>query len=338
MIDQSPAFSALWYPFATGALAWREPALFMRARPGRTPEGVRPPQIDCLQSFKPFADDLQRAGWPLLEHVVKTYPLVLVLPPPQRDETRSLFAQALRHAGDDGIVVASMENNSGARSGEKDLSQLAPGLQSTSKNKCRVFWVTKKEINETLLQEWLELDAPRRIEATGFISRPGVFAWDRIDAASQLLAGYLPKDLTGHGADLGAGMGYLTHFVLSRCENIHAMDIYEAETRALACAKANLAHFEARTALNYHWHDVARGVQGFYDFVISNPPFHQGGVEVQAVGQAFIEAAAQALKPGGRFYMVANRHLPYEAVLQNHFSKFDVIAVQDGFKVFSATK
>ena len=338
MTDQNPAFTALWYPFLTGAIAWREPALFLHARSGVVPAEIDVAQIDCQQSFKPFADDLERAGWRITQNFRKSYPVVLVLPPPQRDEARALFAQALGYACEDGLVVASMQNSSGAKSGENDLRQLAPDLQSTSKNKCRVFWATKKNIDETLAQNWLKLDAPRMIEATGFVSRPGVFAWDRIDAASQLLVEHLPKDLAGYGADLGAGLGFLTHTVLMRHENIRAMDVYEAEARALECAKSNLAQFEMSKQLKYYWHDVAQGVQATYDFVISNPPFHQGGVEVQAVGQAFIEVAAKSLKSNGRFYMVANRHLPYEAGLKKHFSQVRVLATQEGFKVFEAVK
>lgn len=338
MTDQNPAFTALWYPFQTGAIAWREQALFLRARFGMIPAEINAEKIDCQQSFKPFVDDLKRAGWPIIRDLKKTYPLVLVLPPPQRDETRALFAQAIGQLSDDGLVVVSMQNSAGAKSGENDLRQLAPDLQSTSKNKCRVFWASKKGIDEKLLQSWIKLDAPRLLESTGFISRPGIFAWDRIDAASQLLSEHLPKDLAGHGADLGAGFGFLTHTVLTHHGNVRSMDLYEAESRALECAKSNLVPFEAAKSVRYYWHDVAEGVQGPYDFVISNPPFHQGGVEVQAIGQAFIEAAAKSLIPGGRFYMVANRHLPYEAVLKGSFSRVTVLAMREGFKVFEAVR
>lgn len=338
MTDNNAAFNALWHPFLTGALAWNEPGLFLRARSGAIPQAIKTDQLDCRQSFQPFADDLVHAGWRVVDSIQKTYSMVLLLPPPQRDETRALFASALQNLSDEGLLVVSMQNNAGAKSGEDDLRQLAPNLQSLSKNKCRVFWTSKKNLDESLLQSWLKLDEPRMIEATGLISRPGVFAWDRIDSASRLLTEHLPSDLSGQGADLGAGVGYLTHTVLLRCKNIKAMDVYEAEARALECAKLNLAPFAADTHLKYFWHDVAKGIQGPYDFVISNPPFHQGREEVQALGQAFIEASAKSLKPDGRFYMVANRHLPYEASLKNHFSQVNMLAMQDGFKVFEAVK
>ena len=139
MTDETPALNALWHPFLSGAIEWNEHALFLRARSGFIPHQIDADHIDCLQSFKPFADELERAGLRVIVSVEKKYPTVLLLPPPQRDETRALFALALESVEDDGLVVVSMQNNAGAKSGEADLRKLAPELQSLSKNKCRVF-------------------------------------------------------------------------------------------------------------------------------------------------------------------------------------------------------
>ncbi|MGM3151429.1 hypothetical protein, partial [Escherichia coli] len=68
------------------------------------------------------------------------YPLVLVLPPRQREEARALFARALALVADGGRIVACQSNNEGARSGEGDLKQLAGLGGSLTKNHCRVYW------------------------------------------------------------------------------------------------------------------------------------------------------------------------------------------------------
>ena len=52
-----------------------------------------------------------------------------------------------------------------------------------------------------------------------------------------------------------------------------------------------------------------------------------------ALGQSVIEAAARALKPGGRFYMVANRGLPYEPLLKASFASFETLADNNKFRV-----
>src|SRR5690606_29313048 len=112
----------------------------------------------------------------------------------------------------------------------------------------------------------------------------------------------------------------------------------EAEARALDLARVNLASFADRVRLDYHWHDVARGVAGSYDLILSNPPFHQSRAAEPALGQAFIAAAARALRPGGKLLLVANTHLPYEAVLREQFSAVQTLKVAQGFKVLEAIR
>ena len=46
----------------------------------------------------------------------------------------------------------------------------------------------------------------------------------------------------------------------------------------------------------------------------------------------------EALKPGGRLWLVANRHLPYEQVLNASFGDVRAVAERDGFKVIAAVK
>ena len=77
---------------------------------------------------------------------------------------------------------------------------------------------------------------------------------------------------------------------------------------------------------------------GALNFVVSNPPFHDGGAEDTRLGQAFIRKAAGLLKKGGVLWIVANRHLPYEAELKDAFKRVDMIADSGGYKVFEAVK
>jgi 16S rRNA (guanine1207-N2)-methyltransferase len=44
------------------------------------------------------------------------------------------------------------------------------------------------------------------------------------------------------------------------------------------------------------------------------------------------------LAPGGRLWLVANRHLPYEQALSQGFASLRQVALQDGFKVIEAVK
>lgn len=374
--DQDAALEVLWLPFTTGALPWPEAdgAVFLRARDGWPLRQRAWPGLVCEQSFRPQYEALQRSGWTVTSpeaagleddgsagggldaegagridieaHPDATspptrHPLVLLLPPRQRDEARALFAQAVARCADGGVIVACMPNDEGAKSGESDLKRLAGLSGSLSKQHCRVFWTRRETatLDAALLGAWAALDAPRPIAGGRFLSRPGVFAWDRVDVASALLAAHLPTDLRGRAADLGAGWGYLSVELLARCPGVTALDLYEAEARSLALARRNLDATGTRIPVAHHWHDVTRGMSARYDVIVTNPPFHaQGRADRPDIGRAFIAAAADALTPSGRLWLVANRHLPYEQVLDARFGGVRTVAQDGGFKVIEAIR
>ncbi|MET0548741.1 MAG: methyltransferase [Xanthomonas sp.] len=345
---QDAPLDTLFLPFAQGMLRW--PAgkvLSLRARDGwALRQHAQSAQLVCEQDYRPFASALQQGGWTVRAEQdgdadAGGYALVLVLPPRQREEARALLARAVALAAPGGVVVACQANNEGARSGEDDLQQLAGLGGKLTKHHCRVYWTAPLQggHDAALQQRWARLDAVRPILDGRFRSRPGVFAWDRIDPASALLAEHLPADLRGRAADLGAGYGYLSAELLARCPQLTALDLFEADARALALARANLAQAPAAATLGFHWHDVTTGLPGQYDVIVSNPPFHAPGrMERPDIGRRFIAVAAQALAPGGRLFLVANRHLPYEAVLDASFGATEVLATRDGFKLIHAVR
>lgn len=341
------ALDALIHSFAEGLLRWpAEGALFLRAREGAALHALGPLALACTQPFKPEADRLQRIGADLIEEdalPAARYPLVLLLPPRQREEARALLAKACAAVAPGGIVIASVANDEGAKSREADLKQLAGPLNVISKHHCRAFWTRPDATFDTgLIAQWAQADRPRSVcsaEVPGgqFLTRPGVFAWDRVDAASKMLAEALPEDLHGRVADFGAGWGYLSMQVLARCPKVASLDLYEADARSLALADENLG--DAHLPVHCHWHDVPRGVDERFDAIVCNPPFHAlGRGDRPDIGRAFIAGAAAALKPGGRLWLVANRHLPYEQALGEGFAQVRTLAQNGGFKIVEATK
>ena len=167
----------------------------------------------------------------------------------------------------------------------------------------------------------------------GLLTAPGVFSSDGIDPGSRLLGDALPP-LKGHVVDLGAGWGYLSARALAS-DAVTQIALVEADLGALDCARANVDDPRAR----FHWADAtAWRADPPADHVICNPPFHRGRRGDPDLGRAFIAAAAASLAPRGTFWMVANRHLPYEAALGERFAEVEELPGAPAFKLYRAAR
>ena len=335
----------LFAPLRDGTLALpRGRTLFLRAE--ATPAlALFGDALVCTQSFKPHADALAALGHaPVDDLDDEVFDLVLVLPSRQRDETRAALVEALQRVSERGHVLTAAANDAGARSLQRDAARLFGNVRSAAMNKCRAVWSLglERDASSGLAQMWTDAMAPVQVPGTTLFATPGLFSWDAVDGGSALLAAHLPADLAGCGADLGAGWGYLADRVLRHCAGVRALHLYEADRVALARARANLQPLRAglphELEIEGFWHDVTRGVPQAYDFVVCNPPFHVDRAGQPELGLQFIRAAAAALRPGGRLWLVANRHLPYEDELRARFVHVDKRADANGFKVFEAIR
>ena len=263
---------------------------------------------------------------------------MLLLPERQKEQTLADIARGFDLLDEGGTLMVSLHNDWGARRLEKFLTELAGEVATLSKNHCRAFWVRKTgTLNLSMLAEWRDVAKSRRIEAGRFWSQPGLFSWDRADAGSKLLCSLLPTTLDGRVADLGAGWGYLSEHILRVCPAVRVLDLFEANRSALECARRTLTPMIGARRVNFHWADVTAGAgSATYNFIVMNPPFHEGRASDPLLGMRFIGAAAAALRADGELRMVANRNLPYEAPLTEVFETVEKVTEEIGFKVFRA--
>jgi 16S rRNA (guanine1207-N2)-methyltransferase len=297
--------------------------------------------IRCIQTDKPLAEELSRLGYMKDEVPDNPVRLAIVFATKHREEVLYHLALAAESLVEGGTLILTAANALGAPSLERRTVELMGGVESFSKHKCRVFHAIKYsgQMNLELLQAWKQAGELRRIEATGYFSCPGLFSWKSIDLGSRLLADSLPADLRGCGADLGAGYGYLSRMALERAPGINVLHLFEAERKALDAAKRNLEEFESRCKLHFHWADVTAGPDlTNLDFVLMNPPFHVGRGTLPALGRSFVQVALRLLKPGGRLFMVANRHLPYEGEIQALPAVVESEVQDSGFKLIVVRK
>ena len=199
--------------------------------------------ITGWQPLKPLADSWETAGFSTSDEIPEgKWPVVACLPGKSKEETLFLFALARARVKPGGTLICALANESGAGRFEKQLAKATGRIESLSKHKCRAFWACDDGTwNDECFAEWQQLGEARAIEGTHFHTVPGVFSAGRIDAGSQFLVDHLPGDLRGTIADLGAGWGFLSDSLLSRFPTVTQVDLFEADSRALSCARRNLA-------------------------------------------------------------------------------------------------
>ncbi|GJD48234.1 Ribosomal RNA small subunit methyltransferase C [Methylobacterium crusticola] len=256
-----------------------------------------------------------------------------ILAPPGTLERRHALAHALRALAPGGALTALAPKDKGGARLRRELAGFGCAVDETARRHHRICRV-RRPAEPAGLEAAIDEGAPRLLAETGLWSQPGLFAWNRIDPGTALLLGALPA-LAGRGADLGCGLGVIARAVLAS-PGVEALALVDIDRRAVAAARRNVA--DARAA--FAWADArdADAVPDRLDFVVMNPPFHDGGAEDQALGQAFIRRAAGALRPGGTLWLTANAHLPYEAVLSEAFRQVTPRAASGGFKVFEARR
>ncbi|MFU8893881.1 MAG: class I SAM-dependent methyltransferase [Luteolibacter sp.] len=333
-----PALDTLAHALAPdgfGLVPGRGLFLFARPHAGLADWG----ELTGWQPWRQHADAWENDDRPRVDRPMGNWPLVLALPGKSRDETLATFAAAYDRLETGGVFVAAMANDSGAARFEKELASAAGAVESIQKNKCRAFLARRDGgWNAEKIAAWRELATPIAIPDTPLFTVPGIFSAGRVDAGSALLAAHLPPSLHGRVADLGAGWGFLSHAILTKCPRVRSIDLLEADARALAMARENLTALGTSGELGFHWHDVTTGLPAAkgYDTVVMNPPFHDGKRTDISLGDAFLATAAAALRPGGTLLMVANRQLPYEATL-TRLGLHPRVVMQDAtFKILTA--
>ena len=296
-----------------------------RPRAGYDLSALPRAQVSVVQGFFPDHQAFAQAGFDTDVRFEGEAAMAVVVVPRAKDEARALIAEAAAQVGSDGIIVVDGQKTDGVDSLWKALRKRGEILGAQSKAHGRIFWFRGLD-----LADWAA--APSQT-GDGFLTAPGVFSADGADKGSVLLGEALPQKLPPRVCDLGAGWGYLAAPVLAR-KGVVSLDLVEAEHAALEAARVNVTDPRAE----FIWED-ARHLSGrSYDLVISNPPFHTTRTAEPDLGRAFIASAARLLTQRGELWLVANRHLGYEATLGEHFRDYSEIAGTNAFKVLRATR
>ncbi len=282
-------------------------------------------RVTVQTGFRPDHDHFTALGYAV--DAPPPYAAGIVCLPRARDLARALLAAAAAEVVPGGPILIDGQKTDGIDAMLKELRGKVALSDSLAKahGKAAVFAAGFG------LSDWVS--APRVVEG-GFLTRPGVFSADGPDRGSALLAAALPARLGPKVADLGAGWGYLSRAILAR-EGVKRLDLVEAERDALDCARENIRDDRAR----FHWADATRfRPENLLETVLMNPPFHTGRAPDPALGLAFVAAARRMLAPDGVLWLVANRHLPYDAALSEGFLDVQTVGGDAAFRLIRAAK
>ena len=249
--------------------------------------------------------------------------------PPGTLERRYILARALKALAVGAPLTALAGKDKGGSRIAKELEAFGCTVVDSPRAHHRIVTTTRPASLHGI-EEAITAGGPQQHPSHGLFTHPGVFSWDRLDPGSALLLEHLPP-LSGAGADLGCGIGILSIAAL-KSDKVTRITLVDIDRRAIAMAQKNITDPRA----TFLWADLCEGdlPAQELDFVIMNPPFHASGIEDKSLGQIFITHAAAMLKKGGKLFLTANHHLPYEALLKKHFYQWERIAENELYKVY----
>lgn len=172
---------------------------------------------------------------------------------------------------------------------------------------------------------------------TTLVSKPGVFAWDRLDAGTERLVRAMEVGRGDRVLDLGCGTG-LAGVAAARRACDGQVLLVDSDLRAIRSARRTLranAVGNAKALLSDGTSRLTRGE--IFDVLITNPPFHQGREVDYEVARQFVRESRRVLEPGGRVFLVANRFIGYDDLLRKSFGKVRTAYSDPAYHVLTAT-
>ncbi|ATG75187.1 rRNA methyltransferase [Zobellella denitrificans] len=163
---------------------------------------------------------------------------------------------------------------------------------------------------------------------------PGVFSAGHLDNGSRLLLDSV-GELHGRVLDFGCGAGVIGASLLRRHPGIQ-LEMIDINALALEASRLTLA--ENGLEAEVYASDGLAQVDGRFDHIITNPPFHAGLKTFYHTTETLLARAVDYLKPGGELILVANAFLPYPELIEQSFGHCDTLAATGKFRIYRARR
>ena len=170
-----------------------------------------------------------------------------------------------------------------------------------------------------------------------FRSCDSIFSKNKIDDGTRSLLNAINEkcNLTGHGLDLGCGLGVIAIALIKKFGV--TFDMVDVNKTAVKLSKENLIKNNVQKSGNAFYSDGFSEVKDLYDFIVTNPPIKTG----KKLLFELMDGAFNHLKDNGQLILVIRKDHGMES-LKKHitsiFNNCEIIDRNKGFYILKATK
>ncbi len=170
-----------------------------------------------------------------------------------------------------------------------------------------------------------------------FSQTSNLFSREKLDIGTRFLLENIPNDEMKTLLDLGCGNGIVG--IAAKQLNPDAKITFCDESElALESARSNYKNYFSDSAEFIWTNSFEDGKPASFDWVICNPPFHQGGTIGDFIAWEMFTDSHRVLRPGGRFRVIGNTHLQYQHSLKRIFGNSEIVASNSKFTIVDAIK
>lgn len=260
---------------------------------------------------------------------------ILVFLPKEKQLALYLIEELERVANKNTQLFIVGSKNTGIKSwvkkkmgGWSAISKLASG------NHCQLLTATLAQKNTYEATNWLSQIRIQVADKTFNISFfPGVFSQNKLDAGTQFLLENMPNNVSGKVLDFGCGSGVISRF-LSESYSLDELHLCDLNSFAIKASEETLSQTEL--PCSFYLSDGIPKALPQVDWIISNPPFHQGKETNYEIATRFIRDAKAHLTGSGQILLVFNKFLPWETLLSEKFSNVSLLAENKSYKIVIA--